>query len=69
VVIAGLQSEYCIRETALGALARGLEVTLISNGHSTYDSGGRRAPEIRTAVNHEFDGRVALVSVEDALVR
>ena len=46
---AGLQSEYCIRATTLGALSRDLEVTLVSNGHGTYDSAGRAASEISAA--------------------
>jgi nicotinamidase-related amidase len=64
VVIAGLQSDWCIRETTLGALARGFEVTLISNGHSTYDGKTRAAHETIRAVNAEFDGRVKLISAE-----
>ncbi|GGS38619.1 isochorismatase [Actinokineospora fastidiosa] len=35
VVIAGMQSEYCVRETALSALRRGHEVVLAA--HATYD--------------------------------
>ena len=64
VVIAGLQSDYCIRETTLGAIARGLEVTLVADAHSTYDSSTRTAAEITTAVNAEFAGRAALTSTE-----
>jgi len=60
VVIAGLQSDYCVRETTLGALARGLEVTLVSDAHSTYDSSQRTAAQITAAVNAEFAGRVVL---------
>ena len=66
VAIAGLQSEFCIRETALGALAHSLDVTLVSNGHSTYDGrDGRSAQEIRARVNGELDGRVQLAKAED----
>jgi nicotinamidase-related amidase len=61
VIIAGLQSEYCIRDTVLGALARGFEVTLVSDGHGTYDAGGRAAAEISAAINTELAGRVTLV--------
>ena len=65
VVIAGLQSEYCIRETTAGALARNLDVTLVSNGHSTYGSGNRTASEISAAVNAELAGRARLVKSEE----
>jgi nicotinamidase-related amidase len=64
VVIAGLQSDYCVRETTLGALARGLEVTLVSDAHSTYDSPPRTAAQITAAVNAEFAGRAVLTPAE-----
>jgi nicotinamidase-related amidase len=38
VVVAGMQSEYCVRETSLGALERGHAVTLVHGAHATYDS-------------------------------
>lgn len=60
VVIAGLQSDYCVRETTLGALALGFAVTLVSDGHSTYDNKGRSASAIRAAVNDEFSPRARL---------
>lgn len=64
IVIAGLQSDYCIRETTRGALSRGLQVTLVSDGHSTYDGGGRTAADIIAAVNKEFENRANLVTAE-----
>ncbi|MGH7740500.1 MAG: cysteine hydrolase family protein [Candidatus Eiseniibacteriota bacterium] len=65
VIVAGLQSEFCIRETSLGALNRGLAVTLVSDGHSTYDGGGKSAAEISAAVNAELDGRAKLERAMD----
>jgi nicotinamidase-related amidase len=65
VVIAGLQSDYCIRETTLGALARGLDVTLVEDAHSTYDGGGRSAAEISAGVNAELGDRAHLVRSGD----
>jgi nicotinamidase-related amidase len=64
VVIAGLQSEYCILETTLGALARNLKVTLVSDGHGTYPSADREAAEISAAVNAALAGRVTLANTE-----
>jgi nicotinamidase-related amidase len=69
LVVAGLQSEYCVRDTVLGALARGYEVTLISDGHSTYDGGGRSALEKSTAVNAELEHRVRLVRADELRFR
>lgn len=51
-----------MRETTLGALARGFEVTLVANAHSTYDADGCTAGEITAAVNAELEGRVKLTS-------
>jgi nicotinamidase-related amidase len=65
VVIAGLQSDWCIRETTLGALGRGLDVTVASNGHSTYAGRTRTAAEISRAVNEELGARAKLAKAED----
>ncbi len=39
VVVAGMQSNYCISATCRGALSRGLKVVLASGAHATYDEG------------------------------
>lgn len=46
VVICGLQSDYCIDSTTRRALGLGYEVTLVSDGHSTCDSGLLNAAQI-----------------------
>jgi nicotinamidase-related amidase len=65
VVIAGLQSDWCVRETTQGALSRGYGVTLVSDGHSTYDGKTRTAAETSQAVNAEFRDQVELVAARD----
>jgi streptothricin hydrolase len=37
VVIAGMQSNYCVAESSRGALKQGLQVILASGAHATYD--------------------------------
>jgi len=37
VVIAGMQSNYCVAESSLGALKQGLQAILASGAHATYD--------------------------------
>ena len=37
LVIVGIQSEMCVAATARGALARGYEVVVPRDGHTTYD--------------------------------
>jgi nicotinamidase-related amidase len=56
VVVAGMQSEFCIRETSLSALRRGHRVTLVRAAHATYDDdvpaeaiSGRIEEELRAA--------------------
>lgn len=45
VVIGGMQSEYCIDAVVRGAFERGLKVTLIADGHSTFDTSARSVKE------------------------
>ena len=54
LVIVGLQSEYCIRDTCRGALLRGLEVVLPSDGHATYDT-----EEPASAISARVTGELA----------
>ncbi len=63
LVIAGLQSDYCVRETTLGALQLGYPVTLASDGHSTYAGKTITAAEISAAVNHELAKGASLIPV------
>jgi streptothricin hydrolase len=37
VVIAGMQSNYCVAESSRGALKQGLQAVLASGAHATYD--------------------------------
>jgi nicotinamidase-related amidase len=39
LVVVGMQSEFCVRETSLAALGRGHQVTLVRGAHATYDDG------------------------------
>jgi nicotinamidase-related amidase len=54
VVIAGMQSEYCVRETSLTALQRGLAVVLVRGAHATYGDEKRTAAEIAAATEAEL---------------
>lgn len=64
LVIAGLQSEFCVRETTQGALAAGYAVTLVADGHATYPGRTRTAAEATAAVNAEFADRVTLTPAD-----
>ena len=53
VVLVGMQSEYCVRATAFGALARAHPVTLIHGAHATYPD-GEPAADISARVEKEL---------------
>jgi nicotinamidase-related amidase len=55
VIIVGMQSDYCVRETALTALERGLPVMLVRGAHATYGDGKRSAAEIVAATEIELE--------------
>jgi nicotinamidase-related amidase len=54
VVLVGMQSEYCVRSTALGALARAHPVTLVRGAHATYPD-GEPATDISARVEAELE--------------
>ncbi|MET9341753.1 cysteine hydrolase family protein [Nonomuraea sp. NPDC003804] len=66
VVVAGMQSEYCVRETSLTALALGHEVTLVSDAHATYDA-DRPAGEIAAEVERELAASGARIARVDEI--
>lgn len=51
VVLCGLQSEFCVSNTARSALQLGYTVHIASDGHSTWPSDGRTPAEIEADVN------------------
>ena len=54
LVLCGLQSEFCVSNTARSALALGYRVQLASDGHGTWPSEGRSAEEIRAEANRRL---------------
>lgn len=65
LVIAGVQSDWCIKATTKGAVARGYPVTLVSDAHSTMFQGGKPPAEIIAAINDELAPLVSLVRASD----
>jgi nicotinamidase-related amidase len=62
VIVVGMQSEYCVRETSLSALRRGCQVTLVRAAHATYDGD---VPAETTSHRIEVELGAAGVSVLD----
>ena len=49
LVIAGIQSDYCVDTTCRAATSLGYDVTLVEDAHSTWGDGGLSAEQI---INH-----------------
>lgn len=67
VVIAGLQSEYCIATNCRTAKRLGLEVILVKDAHSTYDSFSEMADDLIDEVNAEMDSAIETTTTETIL--
>ncbi|KAK3900341.1 Isochorismatase-like protein [Staphylotrichum tortipilum] len=70
IIAFGIQSECCVESTCNGALAAGLEVTLLSGAHSTYSdsSSGKSAVQIEREVEERLRKKGAQVMPwEDAV--
>jgi len=71
LVFAGLQTDFCVRASILGAIASGFDaanITLIQGAHSTYDnaSTGKSYPQIKEDVEKQLsDLGVCLRDWED----
>jgi len=52
LVVAGAQTDACIRSTIHGAFARGYDVTLVGDAHTTEDQSARGAPPPDEVIAH-----------------
>lgn len=52
VVVAGAQTDECIRSTIHGAFVRGYDVTLVGDAHTTEDQTGWGAPPPEMVIAH-----------------
>ncbi|WP_042404583.1 isochorismatase family protein [Streptacidiphilus carbonis] len=70
LVVAGMQSEYCVRATSLAAISRGHAVVLASGAHATYPDAfpdGQPAEEISAAVELELAAAGAEITPWDGI--
>ena len=68
LVIAGIQTEYCVDSACRTAVALGYRVTLVKDGHTTYDTPVLSAAQIIEHHNLTLDGSlVDLAAAENAL--
>jgi nicotinamidase-related amidase len=75
LVVTGAQTDQCVRSTLHGAFARGYDVTLVSDAHTTEDQSAWGAPPPEGVIAHtnlywahqDAPGRVAeVVAADDA---
>ena len=52
LIVAGAQTDQCVRSTLHGALARGYDATLVSDAHTTEDLSGWGAPPPDMVIAH-----------------
>jgi len=68
LVITGMQSEYCVTSAVRGAYERGYRLTLVSDGHSTFDTKVAKAIDIIAIINDttrgSFDDVVSAAEIE-----
>jgi nicotinamidase-related amidase len=63
LIIAGMQTDFCINATCRRAFDFGYDVTLVQDGHSTYDGGHLTASQIIFQYNDEL---IKMVNVKEA---
>ena len=66
LVIAGLQTEYCVDSACRTAVALGYRVTLVKDGHTTYDTPVLSAAQIIMHHNHTLDGSLVDLAASDS---
>ena len=69
LVLCGLQSEFCVYNTAKSALGLGYKVVIAQDGHSTWPSGGRTARAISEGINAELEAGGAALQSTATLVQ
>lgn len=69
IVVCGMQSQWCIRATCLGALEKGYTVKLVHGAHATYDDSSEvTAQVIQARIEKELmEAGVHLVHMTDDL--
>lgn len=66
LVIAGMQSNFCIDATARRAVQEGFNVTLVSDAHSTFSFTDEPAAVISARINQEL-ARIVLCTPESTI--
>ena len=65
LIMAGMQTDYCINATCRRAFELGYEVTLVEDAHSTYANRESSAPQIINRYNEELRKIITLKAAKD----
>ncbi|WP_336883402.1 cysteine hydrolase family protein [Priestia koreensis] len=65
VILTGIQSEVCVDTTCRSAFSLGYDVTLVSDGHSTWDANGLSASQIIHHHNQTLTWFARLIEAEN----
>lgn len=57
LIVAGMQTEMCVRSTSLAAIDQGFQVTLVEDAHTTFDFEDQSAVEAIEGLNSEIRDR------------
>lgn len=68
LVVAGMQSNYCIDATTRRAVAEGFKVTLVSDAHSTFSFTEEPASAIIQSQNQALGALVTLATTDEVTV-
>jgi nicotinamidase-related amidase len=69
LVLCGLQSEFCVANTARSALGKGFSVVVAQDGHRTWPTNMEPAVAISEGVNRDLKARGATLASTASLVR
>ncbi|WP_095213164.1 isochorismatase family protein [Amycolatopsis rubida] len=67
LVVAGMQSDFCVRAPALAALKRGHKSTLVHDAHATYDDEFSAAEESARVAGELSAAGVKLIGSEEVV--
>jgi nicotinamidase-related amidase len=62
LIVCGMQTEFCVDTSVRSAFERGYRVTLVADGHATFDTPGLKAEAIVAHHNHLMNGAFAKVT-------
>jgi nicotinamidase-related amidase len=67
LIVCGMQSEYCVDTAVRAAVERGYKVTLVSDGHTTFDTKALSGASIVAHHNTTLNGSFATLKTADEI--